>query len=154
MTKECCVESGNIIEIRGRDVKAREYLCGWISSPSKQEQYQISVNTYDSESVSIDLSLPHDAVSRIRLLTAVLGRKLRRPKRINLNNIYSLLGVVLPPLPHFTHISLTATVLAQTLAHVASSTGRSGLSAALVDTSSLHCLSPKISGQIESQHEL
>ena len=108
--------------------------------------------TYDSEWVSIDLSLPHHAVSRNRFWTALVGRKPWRGKCINLNDVYSLLGLVLPLLPHFTHISLTATALAQTLAQLASSTG--GFTAALVATSSLHCLSPKIPCQIESQHEL
>ena len=108
--------------------------------------------TYDSEWVSIDLSLLHYAVSRNRLLTAVVSRKPRRRKRINLNDIHSLLGLVLPLLPHLTHISLTATPLAQMAAHVASSTG--GSTAALRATSSLHCLSPKIPCQKESQHEL
>lgn len=102
--------------------------------------------------VSIDLALLRDAVGRNWLLTAVVESKPRRRKRINLNDIDSLLGIALPLFPHFAHISLIATALAQMLAHVASS--NCGLAASLVATSSLHCLSPKIPGQIEAQHEL
>ena len=97
--------------------------------------------------VSIDPSLPRDAVGGNWFLTAVVKRKPRRRKRINLNDIDSLLGIVLPLLPHFTHISLTATALAQMLAHVASS--NCGLTACLVATSSLHCLSPKYQVKLE-----
>ena len=108
--------------------------------------------TCDAEWVSNHLSLPHIAVSRNRFMTALAGRKPQRRKRINLNDIYSLLGLVLPLLPPFTHMSLTATAPAQMSAHVAISVG--GCTATLVATSNLHCLSPEIPCQIESQHGL